>query len=224
MSKKRESFYLQSRELRAQTNADGSRSVSGVIEYNTPSQGLPWVELVAPGAFADALKPGADVLLLRDHLQENLLARTLSKTLVLEDSPNGLKFRASLPNTTVATDTIESISRGDLSGTSWGMIVNKDAWAEDGKGNVTRTLLSVSLLEISLTSFPCYPENSILLRSMPKEFRSLLSDPDNDEDECTCPEGEECTCKDTDDDEQWAERSRMRLALEQVRSYASYIR
>jgi uncharacterized protein len=230
MSKTRESFYLQSRELRAQTNADGSRSITGLIAYNKPSNGLPWTETIAPGAFADALKPDADVLLLRDHAQDKLLSRTLSKTLVLEDTPVGLKFTANLSsNNTVALDTVDSISRGDLSGVSFGFNVNPggDVWSDDGQ-KVTRSLQSVNLHEISVTSFAVYPSSQVSLRSVPAEYRSLLSDPDNDgdDDECTCPEGEECTCdKDTDEDaEQWAERSRMRLALEQVRSYASYIR
>jgi HK97 family phage prohead protease len=231
MSKKRENFYLQSRELRATTNGDGSRSISGVIAYNSPSSGLSWTEKVAPGAFADALKPGADVLLLRDHRQEALLARTLSKTLTLEDSPKGLKFSAKLSNSnTVATDTLDSISRQDLTGVSFGFAVNKDQWEDDGAGNVTRTLLAVTLYEISCTSFAAFPDSTVSLRSVPKQYRSLLSDPNNDgdgdEDECDCERDEDgnCTCDDDDEDaEDWAERSRMRLALERVRSYAHYI-
>ena len=234
MSKKRENFYLQSRELRTTTNGDGSRSISGMIAYNSPSSGLPWTETVAPGAFADALKPGADVLLLRDHRQEALLARTTSKTLTLEDSPKGLKFTANLSNSnTVATDTLDSISRQDLTGVSFGFAVNKDEWSDDGAGNVTRTLLAVTLYEISCTSFAAFPDSTVSLRSVPKQYRSLLSDDDleDDEDECGCERDEDgnlldpdCTCDDEDEDEEdWAERSRMRLALEQARSYAEYI-
>jgi HK97 family phage prohead protease len=228
MSKKREKFYFQSRELRTATNGDGSRSISGVIVYDSPSSGLPWTEKVAPGAFADALKPGADVLLLRDHRQEALLARSLSKTLTLEDSPKGLKFTANLSNSnTVATDTIDSISRGDLTGVSFGFAVNKDQWEDDGAGNVTRTLLSVTLYEISCTSFAAFPDSTVNLRAVPKQYRSLFSDPDGDEEcECELDENGDCTCDDEDEDEDsedWAERSRMRLALEQVRSYAHYI-
>jgi len=240
MSKKRENFYLPSRELRATTNADGSRSITGLIAYNKPSEGLPWTETIAPGAFADALKPGADVLLLRDHRQEALLARTLSKTLTLEDTPVGLKFTAQLSsNNSVALDTVDSIERQDLTGVSFGFSVTKDAWADDGAGNVTRTVLSVILYEISVTSFAAFPDSSVSLRSVPKQYRSLLSDPDDDGDddgdECECEKDADgnkldpdCTCDDDEDDdedeEDWAERSLMRLALEQVRSYSDYIR
>lgn len=234
MSKKRENFYLPSRELRATTNADGSRSITGLIAYNKPSEGLPWTETIAPGAFADALKPDSDVLLLRDHQQEKLLARTLSKTLTLEDTPAGLKFTANLStNNTVAADTLDSISRGDLSGVSFGFSVNDggDSWSQDNQGNVTRDLRSVTLFEISCTSFAVYPSSSVSLRSIvPKQYRSLLDSEDEDEDDdCECDEkdGEECHCHDDDEDDDeddWAERSLMRLALEQVRCYSNYIR
>lgn len=233
MSKKRESFYLPSRELRATTNADGSRSITGLIAYNKPSEGLPWTETIAPGAFADALKPGSDVLLLRDHRQEALLARTLSKTLTLEDTPVGLKFTAKLSsNNSVALDTVDSIERQDLTGVSFGFQVVQDQWADDGAGNVTRTVLSVILYEISVTSFAAFPDSSVSLRSVPKQYRSLLDSEDEDEDDdCECDEEDgECHCHDDEeedddeDEEDWAERSLMRLALEQIRSRAAYLR
>lgn len=170
MPNKKESFYLPSRELRATTNADGSRTIAGVIAYDSPSVGLPWTETVAPGAFSDALKANSDVLLLRDHKQESLLARTLSKTLVLADSSTGLNFRATLPNTGYANDTLESISRGDLSGVSFGFSVPSggDSLANDANGNVTRSLNKVDLAEISITSFAAFPESSVSLRSVPR--------------------------------------------------------
>jgi len=225
---KRENFYLQSRELRTTTNGDGSRNITGLIAYNSPSSGLPWVETIAPGAFADALKPDADVLLLRDHRQEALLARSLSKTLTLEDTPVGLKFTAQLSsNNSVALDTLDSISRGDLSGVSFGFQVNRDQWADDGAGNVTRTLLSVHLYEISCTSFAAFPDSTVSLRSVPKQYRSLL-DPDSlgpcDDPDCeACQNADYANCP-NQEDRDWAERSHMRLALEQVRSYSSYLR
>ena len=233
MPNKKESFYLPSRELRATTNADGSRSISGIVAYNSPSVGLPWTETVAPGAFSDALKPNADILLLRDHKQESLLARSLSKTLSLEDSSKGLKFTAKLPNTGYANDTLESISRGDLSGVSFGFSVptGGDNWANDGAGNVTRTLLKVDLAEISVTSFAAFPESSVSLRSVPVEYRNLIrsyaDESDEDDCECDCPEclaGDCADCSDPecddpnccDDDEErstWKHRAEMTLQL-----------
>jgi uncharacterized protein len=222
MTKTRENFYLPSRELRASTNADGSRNLTGIVAYNTRSQGLPWVE---------TLKPGADVLLLRDHVQGSLLARTTSKTLKLEDSLAGLKFTASLPNTQTASDTLESVSRRDLTGVSFGFQVLDDSWGQDASGNVTRELRKVALHEISVTSFAAFPDSTVSLRSVPQEYRSLidaalngLDDDEDDEDnkcECDCPQCQagdcvDCSNPDCDDpncNSNWAERSRMQLEL-----------
>jgi uncharacterized protein len=229
---KRESFYLPGRELRVKTDADGSRSIVGTIPYNSPSAGLPWLELVAPGAFSDALKPGAECLCLRDHDQSILLGRTTAGTLTLTDSPEGLKFRCKLPNTTQAADLLESIGRGDLTGVSFGFAVTDDTWADDGKGNLVRTLNAVTLYEISPCSFAAYPDSKVSIRSIPHGLRSLLKSTrskSDDDCECDCDACMAGDCADCDDDEcddpncdhsersapggSWAERARMRVEL-----------
>jgi HK97 family phage prohead protease len=218
-------FYLPKQELRVQTDASGSRSVVGSVPYNKASSGLPWVESIAPGAFRSALKPGADVLLLRDHDVSNLMGRTTAATLVLTDTPTALNFRCILPNTTQAADLIESMSRGDLNGVSFGMIVTTDKWADDGRGVLTRTISALDLFEISVCSFAAYPDASASLRSVPKAFRSMVDgsvfdDEDNDlDDDCDCERDEDgnkidpdCTCEDDDDDQNQDENRAKRLS------------
>lgn len=232
---KRENFYLSGRELRVQPNADGSRSIVGLIPYGSPSAGLPWLEKVAPGAFADALKAGADVVCLRDHLPDILLGRTLSGTLSLTDTPEGLQFRCKLPNTTQAADLLESISRKDLSGVSFGFTVSDDLWADDGAGNLTRTIRAVTLYEISVCSFPAYPNSKVSIRSIPTKLRPLLKrsksedDSEDEGDDCGCDcdsceagDCEDCTDEDCTDENcdhgersahHWSERCHMRLEI-----------
>ncbi len=231
---KRELFSLPTRELRVQPNADGSRTVVGVIPYDSPSAGLPWDERIAPGAFADALKAGADVLCLRDHDTSLLLGRTLAGTLTLTDSAAGLTFRCKLPNTTTAADLTESLSRGDITGVSFGFTCNEDQWADDRQGNLTRTLLSVSLFEVSVTSFAAYRDSSVSLRSVPQAFRSLLKRSNVDGCDCDCDacidgdcgecENEKCEdpecaangCRiqDDEDDEERSGLANLRLLVE----------
>ena len=238
MSNNRESFYLPKQELRTTTNADGSRTVIGLIPYNSPSAGLPWVETIAPGAFADALKPGADVLMLRDHLPELLLGRTISGTLTLRDSAEGLVYSCKLPNTSTGNDLAESLERRDISGTSFGFITEKDDIANDGKGNYTRKILKVTLFEVSCCSFPAFPDSTAALRAVPKAMRSLLtrSAEDENEDDCTCerdPDGNkidpDCHCDDEDDDGDenedrttlnWAERTLLTLKVMSMRQFS----
>lgn len=195
---KRENFFLPGRELRIQPNADGSRSIVGLIPYNSPSAGLPWTETIAPGAFRGALQAGADVLMLRDHNPSLLLGRTLASTLALADSSDGLQFRCTLPNTTTATDLIESMSRKDITGVSFGFVAEDDEWSSDSAGNLKRILRAVNLQEISVCSFAAYPDAKVAVRSIPKDLRALLkrskseveaeaeAEDDDEQDECSC--------------------------------------
>ena len=224
---KRESFYLPGRELRATTGEDGNRYISGIVPYGTPSAGLPWTETIQRGAFADALKPGADVLLLRDHQSNLLLGRTLAGTLALKDTPEGLQFRCKLPNTTTAADLLESMARKDIDGVSFGFSVKDDAWSDDGAGNLQRSLRSVNLFELSVTSFAAYPDASASIRSVPRELRPLLkrsSNPDGCECDCEFCEDDDCeNCSDEDcedpncdcsEDEERSAWSALRLRIE----------
>ena len=229
---KRETFSLPTRELRVKTDADGTRSVGGTLPYNSASSGLPWVETIAPGAFATALESGADVLCLRDHNPSLLLGRTLAGTLDLSDSAEGLQFRCRLPNTSTANDLAESIARRDITGVSFGFVCTDDKWADDRNGNVTRVLRAVELFEVSITSFAAYPDSSVSLRSVPQAFRSLLKRSNADGCDCDCDacidgdcgecENEECDdpecaangCPTQDEDEERSGLANLRLLVE----------
>ena len=189
---KNEIRYTAAKELRVQTATDGTRTISGMIPYNSRSCDLgSFVEVIAPGAFANALAPGADVLCLRDHDQKLLMGRSTSSTLVLTDSPAGLTFRCVLPKTQSAMELAESIDRQDLTGVSFGFTTNADVWTSDEQGNVLRTLVSVNLAEISPCSFPAYAASSVSIRSCPAELRArlkLAKRTNADGCDCECPE------------------------------------
>jgi HK97 family phage prohead protease len=162
-------------EVRVATAADGVRTIEGMIPYNSLSCDLGnFTEKIAPGAFADALKAGADVLCLRDHTESHLLGRTKSKTMTLKDSPEGLHYSVRLPKTSHATDLVESIERGDIDAASFGFVCKTDTWTADGAGKALRTLNKVELFEISPCSFAAYPASSVSTRSCPSELRSRL--------------------------------------------------
>ena len=170
---------LATREFRVATSEDGTRTLSGIIPYNSLSVDLGgFTELIAPGAFAGVLEPDADILCLRDHKPELLMGRTKSKTLSLSDSADGLRFTCKLPKTTQANDLAESVDRGDLDATSFGFYTLDDKWAADATGNVVRTLISVELFELSPCSFAAYQGSQVTIRSCPVELRSLLSKPE----------------------------------------------
>ncbi len=159
-------------EMRITKNDDGTRTVTGLIPYNSLSCDLGgYKEMIAPGAFADAFN--ADVLALRDHDPKLLLGRTKSGTLTLTDSDEGLRYKVDLPNTTAGNDLAESASRGDLDSTSFGFYAIETDWAYTDD-DVVRTLKQVELIEVSPCSFAAYPDSSISLRSAPPEIRSRI--------------------------------------------------
>jgi HK97 family phage prohead protease len=208
MSKTRELRYQAAKELRVQTSPDGSRTISGSILYNQPSQDLGgFTEILSPGVFNGSLD--GDILCLRDHSATLLMGRTKSKTLVLTDDAVGLRFRCTLPDTSQANDLAASIERGDLDGVSFGFRTIEDAWTSDGDGNIIRTLLKVTLFEISPCSFPAYPSSTVSVRSCPPQLRDKLKTTNrSNEDGCDCDcsscvgdDCEGCTMQDCDDEE-----------------------
>ena len=164
------------KELRVAKTDDGKNTVTGyAIVYNSPSVDLGgFVEIVAPGALTRTLTENPDVLCLRDHDCSLLLGRTLANTLTLTDDNIGLRFECTLPNTTAADDLAESMARGDIDACSFMMSVVNDTWSQDAQGNIIRTLLDIDLSEVSIVSFPAYPDTSAALRSAPAEIRSQL--------------------------------------------------
>lgn len=200
---------IRASELRAVKNEDGSRSISGLIPYNTLSVDLGgFVEKIAPGAFRDAFDPGADVLSLYNHTLGNLLGRTTSGTLTLTDSDAGLRYTVKLPNTSIANDLVELVDRGDISATSFGFDI--DDWDADQTWDyagdlIVRTLNKVSLFEVSPVACPAYPDAAIALRHAPRAVRTKLAAKietrdadDDDSDDCDC-DCEQCLAGDCDD-------------------------
>lgn len=122
-------------------------------------------ETIAPGAFKRDLQ-GSDVRLLMNHDPGKLLARTKSGTLKLSEDNVGLRFEAVLPETSLVRDMVEQIRRGDLDSMSFGFKTLDESWGEDENGFPLRTLLRVKLFDISLATFPAYPETEVALREL----------------------------------------------------------
>lgn len=142
--------------------------------FNKPSVPMGFfsrfTEIIAPGAFKEALADGRSVPLLIEH--EGLaLADTETKTLSLEEDKEGLRFEAQLD----ASDPdvlriVPKLKRGTLRKMSFGFTIapDGDTWAEDKKsGALTRTITNVqSLFDVSLVTNPAYPDTDAALRSM----------------------------------------------------------
>jgi HK97 family phage prohead protease len=215
MNKQREQLSIAT-ELRVQRSENGQKTISGLIPYNSPSVDLGgFTEILAEGCFSAALEANSDVLALRDHDAKLLLGRTKSKTLALTDSPEGLRYTISLPDTSYANDLAVCIDRGDLDATSFGFQCLEDKWLASSDGSVVRTVIAAELAEVSPCSFPAYPGSAVSVRSCPQELRSKLTKRDDgmaeetdsvkpkDADDCNCVKDAngDCTCPDDNEDD-----------------------
>lgn len=167
MTNKREFRFIEAHELRIQPTDKGKRISGYAAVYNSPSCDLGgFTEVIASGAFDKCLSANPDVACLHEHdRRQGLLGRATSGTLRLSSDSLGLRFECDLPGTTLGNDVAESISRGDLSGCSFGFIANDDHWIPTQDGLMLRTLLDLSLFEVTLTSCTAYESTSVALRS-----------------------------------------------------------
>jgi HK97 family phage prohead protease len=146
-------------ELRAVENGDGMTFTGYAAVFNSPSEPLPFIERIAPGAFKRSLKARNDIKLLWNHDTGSVLGSTRAGTLKLEEDNYGLRVTAVLPPTTLGNDVKTLVQRGDVSAMSFGFSVpaNGDTWNAEG---TERTLKSVRIHEVSIVAFPAYSQTA----------------------------------------------------------------
>jgi len=122
------------------------------------------VERVARGAFSRAIQDGDDVRGLFNHDPSLLLGRTSAGTMQIEEDERGLRYRIDMPDTQTGRDVSELIDRGDVSGSSFGFVVEQESWMEsddqDGRRTAVRTIESVRLLDAGPVTYPAYAGTS----------------------------------------------------------------
>ncbi|MUG68650.1 HK97 family phage prohead protease [Paenibacillus campinasensis] len=160
------------------------RTIVGSIKYDSESRvmkdwyGDEFVEVIAPGAFAEYMRDNPTVSLWC-HRTDQILGNTKPGTLRIFDGATELRFELDLPNNSWGNDAYESVQRGDVDGVSFGFNVrtNGDRWSKierDGKTLYKRTILNATLPEISPTPFAAYPENEVSVRSLEEYKESEL--------------------------------------------------
>ena len=150
--------------------ADGDKPIvqGHAAVFGVKSHDMGFREIIAPGAFSDAILSGSDVRFLLNH-SGLPIARTRSGTLHLTEDEKGLAFRAELdPTDPDVQRLLPKVRRGDLSEMSFAFGIRDrtkdERWHRDGS-EMVRTLLKVTLYEISSVGFPAYPATSINARS-----------------------------------------------------------
>lgn len=134
--------------------------------FNAVSENLCWFrEIIRPGTFSKTLKEGADVRTLFNHDPNFVVGRTKSGTLKLKEDERGLFAETVPPDTIWARDLVTSIRRGDVNQMSFGFEVVKDRWGTED-GLPLRELLEVKLFDVSIVTYPAYPQTSVSARSI----------------------------------------------------------
>ena len=140
-------------------DVDGNTITGIAVPYNSSSVLLndrprPYRERFAPGSFPNI---GDHVSLFVGHDHRSLpLARVGAGTLSFEESPEGLRFKATLPES--RADVLEAVSRGDIGGVSIGFNSIEDDWQHrSNKMPSDRIVSQASLFELSLVASGAYP-------------------------------------------------------------------
>ena len=150
----------------AEASGDGMSFTGYAAVFNSPSEPLPFTEVIREGAFKRSLKSRNEIKLFMNHNTDVVLGSTRSGTLQLSEDSRGLLAQAQLPDTTAGRDLSVLMQRGDVSSMSFGFSVppKGDSWSSDG---ATRELNQVRLHEVSIvTGFPAYEATTASVRSL----------------------------------------------------------
>ena len=151
-------------EVRAGEDADTIVGYAAVFDALSEDLGG-FRERIAPGAFARSVKEENDVRALWEHNPQYVLGRTKVGTLRLEEDKTGLRVEINPPATMWAGDLMRSMRRGDVDQMSFGFYVRDEAWERDGEAGAVRTLKDVDLFDVSVVTYPAYPQTSAEARA-----------------------------------------------------------
>lgn len=154
-------------EVRASPGEGGGLRFSGyAARFNSPSEDLGgFIERIAPGAFAEAIRHD-DVRALFNHDPNYVLGRNTAGTLELREDDNGLQMDIDAPDMQWVRDLHENVKLGNINQCSFAFTVEADEW-ERGKNGApdVRTLKRVRLYDVSIVTYPAYEATSVSARS-----------------------------------------------------------
>lgn len=125
-----------------------------------------WVETILPGAFRDFLSKERDVKVLWNHNHDIVLGSTGNKTAMLKEDEVGLFGSVEINRAdSEAMNAYARVSRGDVSGCSFGFDIGEMKEEIDDTGVYRTSIIKVNpLYEVSPCTFPAYPSTTISAR------------------------------------------------------------
>lgn len=170
----------------ARITAGESRRIRGTaIVFNSLSEKLGnelggyFREIIEPTAVDRSLRNGADFYAFFNHDTGRILGRTKSGTLRANKSSQGLEVVIDPPDTNDARDVVALIERGDVDGMSFRFTAmgEDETWWSKYEGIPLRKVKDMLIHEVSVVTYPAYPDTSVAMRSL-GAFQETLMNPE----------------------------------------------
>lgn len=163
--------------LEARSDEQAAMVLEGHAAVFNKVADLGWfTEEIAPGSFRNAIL-NDDVRALLNHDPNFVLGRNKAGTLQMVEDEVGLKVRIQLPKTQYARDLHESVQRGDIDQMSFMFEATEEEWTKKTeKKQDHRVLRGVKLYDVSVVTFPAYPETDVNVRSAEQVYREHEDD------------------------------------------------
>src|SRR5690625_2307500 len=153
-------------DLQTRSDEDSSKKVlEGYFSvFNSETELFPGAfEEIAPGAFDNTLSN--DIRALVNHDTGFVLGRNKSNTLELKVDSRGLWGSIKInENDSDAMNLYERVKRGDVDQCSFGFNILKEDTDYRDDGSIKWTIREIDLHEVSIVTFPAYPETSVQAR------------------------------------------------------------
>jgi HK97 family phage prohead protease len=176
---KKELRFFVAQELRAAGTDKQPRIEAVAASFGTIAKISSFSERIQKGAFTRTLASDNDVVCLFNHDDNMLLGRKSAGTLTLEETEQGLQFSCALPDTSVARDVYANLKAGNLKECSFGFYVNGpegERWDVLPDGTTLRTLLDVTLFDVSVVVNPAYSGTSAAARNiLPDDLEARMA-------------------------------------------------
>jgi len=163
MKNKETRIYNGNYEVRLDEDSKETRVSGYAALFDTDSRDLGFRETISKRAFDGRLED--NVILTFNHDPNLILDRNIGGTLQLSVDERGLRYDATLPNTTTGNDVAELMKRGLLYESSFAFTVTDDEWSKDG--DTTRRQINQigRLVDVSIVGVGAYANTDVALRS-----------------------------------------------------------
>lgn len=124
-----------------------------ITERTASGEVVTYDEVIAPGAFTEALRGTEEVVANIDHDNQQTFAKRSDGTLLLQQDPKGLFCSCYIPDNEHGDRIIKRVEAGELDGSSFWFVPDTSRII-----NGVTERQSVKLIDVCLTNRPAYPQ------------------------------------------------------------------